>query len=98
MILKRAIFYIKSVPPGVPAVVQWVKNLTAETQSAEVPAPSPAQWVKDPTLPQLWCRLQLWLRFRARLGNFLMQWVQPLGKKKKKKCYLLELFCSCFSN
>ena len=31
--------------------------------------PFPAQWIKDPTLPQLQHRLQLWLRFAPWAGN-----------------------------
>ena len=27
----------------------------------QVLIPSPAKWVEDPALPQLWLRLQLWL-------------------------------------
>ena len=27
--------------------------------------PSLVQWVKDPVLAQLWCRSQLWLRFKS---------------------------------
>ena len=34
--------------------------------------PAVARWVKDLTLPQLWCRSQLWPRFDPWLGNFLM--------------------------
>ena len=44
-----------------------------------------AQWVKDPELPQLWHRSQLWLRFDPWPGNFHMPWVQPEKKKKEKK-------------
>ena len=32
--------------------------------------PGPVQWVNDPVLPQLWCRLQLWL-----------QWIQSLDQE-----------------
>ena len=62
---KKKIFFLKYVL-GVPAVTQWVKNLTA---AARVTAEAqfkcyPAQWViKDPALPQLQCRSQLWLLF-----------------------------------
>ena len=41
-------------PVGVPAVEQWVRNLTAGAQvSVEMQVPSPAPWVKDPVLLQL---------------------------------------------
>ena len=65
-------------------MAQWVKN------------PKVADWVdtearvrsliwhcglEDLALPQLWHRLQLWLRFDTYPGNFHM----PLGGHKKKK-------------
>ena len=43
------------------------------------------QCVKDPALPQLWCRSQLQLRFDPWPGNFHMPWFHL--KKKKKKFY-----------
>ena len=46
--------------------------------------PSPAQWVKDLALPQLWRRFQLYLGFDPWPGNFHILWVRP-GKKKRKK-------------
>ena len=39
--------------------------------------PGPAQWVKDPALPQLWHRWQLQLRFNPWPRNFHMLQVQP---------------------
>ena len=42
-----------------------------------------AQWVKDPVLPQLWHRLQLWLEFDPWPGNFHMLQMQPLKKNYK---------------
>ena len=42
------------------------------------------QWVKDPSLPQLWCRLLLWLRINPWPRNFHVLQVQ-LKKKKKEK-------------
>ena len=45
-------------------------------------SPGLARWVKDPALPQLWCRLQLWLGFSPWPGNFHMC---ECGQKKKKK-------------
>ena len=46
------------------------------------------QWVKDPALPQLWYRLQLWHRFSPWLWNFHMPWMWP--KKEKEKEFLLH--------
>ena len=48
--------------------------------------PTAAQWAKDLSLLQLWCRSQLWLwlRFDPWFGNFHMPWVWS-GKQKNKK-------------
>ena len=48
------------------------------------------QWVKDPVLPQLWCRLQLQLRINPWPGNFHVPWVQ-LKKKRKTQSWFLSL-------
>ena len=68
----------REVRPGVPAMVQWVKNLTAVARvAAEVQVPSPA-WcsgLKNLVLPQLCCRSQLQLGFDLWPGNFHMPWV-----------------------
>ena len=56
---------------GSPAVAKWVKNLSAVVQ---VPVQFPA-WclgLRDPALPQLWHRSQLWLTFNPWPGNFYM--------------------------
>ena len=43
---------------------------------------SSAQWVKDLALMQLWCRLQLWLRFNP--------WPWPrVQQKKEKKMFMI---------
>ena len=51
---------------GVPALAQWVKDPTAVAWvTAEVWVQS-SVWrcgVKDPALPHLWRRSQLWLRY-----------------------------------
>ena len=47
-----------------------------------------AQWVKESALPQLWCRLQLQLRFSPWPGNFHMLWAWP---KKQIQTYILNL-------
>ena len=52
-------------------------------------SPSQAQWVKDLAFLQLWCGLQLLLRFNSWSGNFHKLWVQP--KKKLPHAIYLEL-------
>ena len=65
---------------GAPAMVQWVKNLTAVARVAvEVWVQSLTQCsgLKDPMLLKLWHGLQLWLRFNSWPENFHMPQVQP---------------------
>ena len=45
--------------------------------------PSPAQWVKDPALLQLWLRSQLQLRSDPWPGSSICQGAAKNGKKKK---------------
>ena len=69
-------------------MAQWVKNPTAATEgAAKTQVQSLDQWsgLKDPVLPQLWCRSQLWLGFSIWPRNFHMLRVLPLKKKKKSK-------------
>ena len=47
--------------------------------------PSPAQWVKDPVLPQLWLRSQLWLRYDPWPGNFIYYRVSKNREKNKSR-------------
>ena len=49
--------------------------------------------LKDPALPQLWSRLQLWLEFNPWPGNVHMPWVWPLkNKRRSSKWYLSDNF------
>ena len=44
-------------------VAQQIKNLTSiHQEEGEGSIPGLAQWVKDLVLPQVQCRLQMWLR------------------------------------
>ena len=79
---------VSRVDKGVPAVVQWVKNLTAVSRvPVEVQAQTLARssGLKDLLLLQLLHRSQLWLRFHPWLGNFSTLWVCRKKKNKKKK-------------
>ena len=43
---------------GVPVVAHWLTNLTRNHEVVGL-IPGLVQWVKDPSLPWLWCRLQM---------------------------------------
>ena len=45
---------------GGPVVAQPIKNLTRFHEDTGL-IPGLDQWVKNPALPQLWHRLQMWL-------------------------------------
>ena len=47
--------------------------------------PGLVQWIKDPALPQLQCRWQLWLRFDPWPRNSICHQVAKKEKRKKKK-------------
>ena len=48
---------VEKTKEGVPVVAQWLMNLTRNDEVAGS-IPGLAQWVKDPALRELWCRLQ----------------------------------------
>ena len=54
--------------------------------------PPLAQWVKDPSLPQLWCRSQLRLRSDLWPRNYIRHGAAKKEKRKKKK--KLKEFCN----
>ena len=39
--------------------------------------PGLTQWVKDPALPELWCRLAATTPIQPLAGNLHMSWAQP---------------------
>ena len=60
----------------------WPSGLMASLQHQDAGSrPRPAQWVKDPQLPKLQCRSQLWLRSDTWPGNSICRRVT---KEKKK--------------
>ena len=65
----------------VPAVVLWVNDPT-HLHGVAGSIPSPAQWVMDLALLQLWHRSQTGRGFSPWPGNYHVLWVQP--KKEKK--------------
>ena len=73
VIEKPELYKVKN---GVPALAQWVNDLAYPCGGAGS-LRSPAQWVKDSVLPQLWCRLQL-----CQGGDY---------KREKKKKKLSEI-------
>ena len=65
-------------------MAQWV-NGPACLCKGTGSMPDPGQWVKDPGLLQLWCRLQLQLGFDPWAGKVHMSRGQLKKKKKKKR-------------
>ena len=65
-----------------PTVVQWDWRSWERWDSGLIP--SPAEWVKDLVLSQLWLRSRLWLRSDPWPGNS-----NAMGRPKKKKRELL---------
>ena len=66
---------------GVPTLVQWDWWHVGSTKSQ---VQSPALWVKDPGLPQLWLRLQLQLRSDLWPPNSTCCAASKKGKKKNE--------------
>lgn len=57
-------------------MAQGVKDLMAVAQVTAEEGVQSLAWpsgLKDPVLPKLWCRSQLWLGLGPRPGNFQMQ-------------------------
>ena len=59
---------------------------SVEVKDLSLGGPAPAQWVKDPALPQLWHRSQMWLRFNLwpQKHPYAMHVAEKEKKKKKK--------------
>ena len=75
-------------------MVQWVKDAIAVTQVAVevwVQSLAPCRRLKDPALPWLWPRSDLWLGFHFWPRNFHMSQVGPQKYLKKVKGYPGEL-------
>ena len=62
-------------------MVKWIKNLIAAAQvmaEAQVQSLAWCSGLKGLSLPQSWCRLQLWIGFSPWTRNFqIPPWVQP---------------------
>ena len=56
----------------------------------DLAVPTVVQWVKGLALPQLWHRLQLWLRFDPLPENFHMLQVEQKKKKRSEGFYHYE--------
>ena len=64
----------------VPAMLKWVNDPACLCGSSGS-IPGPGRWVKDPLVPQLWCRSQFRLGYDLWLRNFHMPWVWLKRKK-----------------
>ena len=85
---EQCILIIKMTKPGVPTVVQSIKDpalkqIRSLLRGGSIPGLE--QWLKDLALLHLWHRLQLWLGFDHGTGNFFCHWVQKKKKGKERK-------------
>ena len=58
--------------------------------------PGPAQWVKDPTFPQLWFRLQLWLGSDPWPGTSMCHGAAKKRKNNQVACFFDVELCELF--
>ena len=68
--------FLKKLKIGVPTVVQWVNDPACLSRGASSIL-SPAQWVKDLVLLQLWYRSLLWHGLDSWPKKFYMLWRWP---------------------
>ena len=78
------IFTHKEVLKGVPTVTQLVKILTSIHEDSGL-IPSLAQWVKDPVLLWLWCRLAAAALFKPLARELQYATGTALTRQKRKK-------------
>ena len=72
---------LSKVESGVPIVAQRVTNPTGIHEDVGL-IPGLIQWVKDPVLLWLWCRLAPTALIQPLACNLHMPWVWPLKKKE----------------
>ena len=80
---------------GVPTVTQWVNDPACLCRSASL-ITSPARWVKDQVLLQLWHRLQLQLGFNRSTAWELIYATSIARKKRKEKLFSISYIFICF--
>ena len=73
----------------------WHSGLGGVSEAPrQISIPNRTQWVKDPALPQLWYRLQMWLGSDPWPRNSICRRVAK-KKKKKKKDRMKQLTTAC---